>query len=296
MKRRYLNIATADWLANAKLRRAGHYLKGVWFDILCLMNDSDEVGVLRWSAKEIAAAVGCQPEDVAELLRLGIIKGIEMGGFSTIEKVSISKRNLPPQEVILLPPQPAPIYYSSRMILDNYKANSRGKHGYKSLCVGVDKKEMPPISIEDKGGISWVENPFYNIKEEKKERDISPHKVPPLAKQQPENGFAEFWELYPHTAGSKKTASESYAKALKRGAVHEKIISGVKEYVGFIGKTSTPVAYASTWLNQERWATDYNAAFEQWQRSQRREKPTTSSTFRDAWASVADGDSGDAGR
>ena len=52
-----------DWLKDPNLRRCTHAAKGVWMDLLCLMFESEERGVLAtagvaWSDDEIALAVG----------------------------------------------------------------------------------------------------------------------------------------------------------------------------------------------------------------------------------------------
>lgn len=52
-----------DWLKDANLRRCTHAAKGVWIDILCLMFEADERGVLStngvaWSDEDIACAIG----------------------------------------------------------------------------------------------------------------------------------------------------------------------------------------------------------------------------------------------
>lgn len=53
---------TGDWMKDANLRRCTHAAKGVWIDILCLMFDSEERGVLvsrrqAWGDDEIVLAV-----------------------------------------------------------------------------------------------------------------------------------------------------------------------------------------------------------------------------------------------
>lgn len=52
-----------DWMKDANLRRLTHAEKGVWIDMLCLMFECDQRGVLAtagsvWSDEEIARAVG----------------------------------------------------------------------------------------------------------------------------------------------------------------------------------------------------------------------------------------------
>lgn len=52
-----------DWMKDPNLRRCSHAAKGVWIDMMCLMHECDERGVLAtagraWSEDEIASAVG----------------------------------------------------------------------------------------------------------------------------------------------------------------------------------------------------------------------------------------------
>lgn len=53
----------ADWLKDPDLRRCSHAAKGVWIDMLCVMHECEERGVLAtagkaWSDEEIASVVG----------------------------------------------------------------------------------------------------------------------------------------------------------------------------------------------------------------------------------------------
>lgn len=80
----------------------------------------------------------------------------------------------------------------------------------------------------------------------------------------PKNGnaysddFLEFWQHYPKNNGSKKTASQSYTKAIKRGADHLTIMQGVYAYANFITGNEKFTKHASTWLNNDCWETQYS--------------------------------------
>lgn len=73
-----------------------------------------------------------------------------------------------------------------------------------------------------------------------------------------EEKFEEFWKRYPRRVG-KGAARKAYAKALKV-ATHEEIMAGLRTFViaepwhGDIQFCPHP----STWLNQERWADEYD--------------------------------------
>lgn len=68
--------------------------------------------------------------------------------------------------------------------------------------------------------------------------------------------FEKFWEIYPDRGGDvRKLALEAFVKALRRGAVFEEIMTGVRNYTArnqdIIGQRG--IAMASTFLNQDRW-------------------------------------------
>lgn len=70
-----------DWLKDPNLRRCTHAAKGVWMDILCLMFESQERGVLitaqrAWSDEEIALAVGGDSTTVMACVQELTLKGV----------------------------------------------------------------------------------------------------------------------------------------------------------------------------------------------------------------------------
>lgn len=116
-----------DWLRNLKLCAATHQHKGVWMDIMCLMHDSDEYGILRMPLKQIAAAVRAKPALVAYLAASKIIKGADDGSVEPLIYVPRhARKNGGP--VNLIENVGAPIWYSSRMVLDEYKRNARAEN------------------------------------------------------------------------------------------------------------------------------------------------------------------------
>lgn len=128
MNRPSFQFYPADWLGNSNLRRCSHAEKGVWIDVMCLMHDSEEYGILRWSLKEIAQAVGCKPADLKNLVSKGVLKGDDKHLSEPLVYVPISGRKKGPA-VILIEDGDGPIWYSSRMAIDEYKRNARGGFG-----------------------------------------------------------------------------------------------------------------------------------------------------------------------
>lgn len=70
-----------DWLKDANLRRCSHAAKGVWIDMLCLMFEADERGVLAtngvaWSDEDIACAIGGDTTTTISAIQELTFKGV----------------------------------------------------------------------------------------------------------------------------------------------------------------------------------------------------------------------------
>ena len=144
MKRPSFQFYPADWQANSNLRRCTHEEKGIWIDVMCLLHDQEEYGVSRWPLKEIAQAVGCSVAKLKGLVAKGVIKGADTGDLcdSLIYVPRSGRKNGP--EVTLIEKQEGPVWYSSRMVVDEYKRILRGE-------LGATPKATPDHS--PKGGI-----------------------------------------------------------------------------------------------------------------------------------------------
>src|SRR5579864_8434168 len=75
MNRPSFQFYPADWRNNAKLRRCSEAARGAWMDILCLLHDSDEYGVMRWPLADIARAAGVPLKLCRELALKEVLKG-----------------------------------------------------------------------------------------------------------------------------------------------------------------------------------------------------------------------------
>jgi len=79
-----------DWMKDPNLKRCSHTAKGVWIDMICLMFECDERGILAsggdvWTLDEIACAVG-GAQDVSlagihELLAKGVASRNSVGAI-----------------------------------------------------------------------------------------------------------------------------------------------------------------------------------------------------------------------
>lgn len=126
MKRPAFQFYPDNWRNNANLRRCSWQARGVWIELMCLMHDSDRYGVLEWPLREVARALGCTPGPLKELVEKGVLKGCDSGPCSAFFYVPRSGRK-DGDPVALIDAQDGPIWYSSRMVKDEYKRIVRGE-------------------------------------------------------------------------------------------------------------------------------------------------------------------------
>lgn len=119
--RPWMPFYTADWTTNLKLKRCTHEEKGVWIDVLCLMHESEEYGVLRWPLGELAGAVRTTVKVLKSLVEKGVLKGAEAGASCEAQTFTPTHGRKRGPTVTILDSQAGPIWFSSRMVEDEYK-------------------------------------------------------------------------------------------------------------------------------------------------------------------------------
>lgn len=129
MKRPSFQFYPSDWQANSNLRRCSHEEKGIWIDVLCLLHDQEEYGVARWPLSDIAQSIGSSVPKLRGLITKGVFKGADSGKVceSLIYTPRSGRKNGP--SVVLIEQQPGPVWFSSRMVEDEYKRVLRGESG-----------------------------------------------------------------------------------------------------------------------------------------------------------------------
>jgi hypothetical protein len=126
VKRPSFQFYPGDWLRNSNLRRCSKAARGVWVDLLCFFHDSDEYGIIRWPLVEIANAIGAPVKDLRELATKGVLKGDDEKLTEAFIYVPRSGRR-DGDPVTLIPAQDGPLWFSSRMVKDEYVRGERGK-------------------------------------------------------------------------------------------------------------------------------------------------------------------------
>ena len=114
-----------DWKRNANLRRCSPAARGAWIDVLCLMHDSDEYGVLRWPLKEIANAAGISMKLLRELVDKSVLKGDDKNCPAYFfSPTHAGKKGEPIQ--LIAETSDEPCWFSSRFVRDEYIRQKRG--------------------------------------------------------------------------------------------------------------------------------------------------------------------------
>lgn len=149
-KRPSFQFYPGDWQANSNLRRCTHEEKGIWLDVMCLLHDQEEYGVARWPLRELAQAVGTTLAKIRSLVSKGVLKGADAdqtcAQFIFTPTGAGRKKGDP---VTLIAEQDGPLWYSSRMVEDEYKRVIRGEYG-NTPKTAPDHAPMPPIGAEPK--------------------------------------------------------------------------------------------------------------------------------------------------
>lgn len=128
MKRPAFQFYVDAWLSDSALRRCTHAERGVWIDVLCFLHQGDQYGVLRWPLSEIAQAVGCKLPVLQGLVARQVLRGTDRGECEPFIYTPRSGRK-EGAPVTLVAAEAGPIWYSRRMVRDEYVRTIRGESG-----------------------------------------------------------------------------------------------------------------------------------------------------------------------
>ena len=150
MRRPSFQFYPGVWQSNGNLRRCTHEEKGIWIDVMCLFHDAPEYGAIRWPLKELAQAAGISTAKLRGLISKGVLKGADAGqrceAFIFTPTAAGRTKGDP---VTLIEEQAGPIWFSSRMVEDEYKRVIRGEYG-NAPKGAPDHAPMPPIGAAPK--------------------------------------------------------------------------------------------------------------------------------------------------
>lgn len=144
----------ADWLGNTNLRRCTHAEKGAWLDVMCLLHDSaDQYGALRWPLADIALAAGCDVATLQALIDKGVMKGADAGQTCEVFVYVPRSGRKDGEPVTLIAEQEGPLWYSSRMVRDEYVNHIRG---------GSSRFGSPTRRVGERQGVHPTHHPHQH--------------------------------------------------------------------------------------------------------------------------------------
>lgn len=242
MKRPSFQFYPGDWTGNSNLRRCTHAEKGVWLEVMCLMHDQAEYGVLRWPLKEIVEAVKCKPADIRALVSKGVLKGSDDSLPEPFIYTPRSGRK-DGEPVTLLDIQPGPIWYSSRMVKDEYVRTIRGG----DTRFGEESGESPKRSPKP---------PFGDGASSSSSSSTSVHTPKPpksgVRSVDAGEGFDEFYLAYPRKI-ARQDAVKAWNKLSPDEALRARIMAALKAQQFDTRDGGRFIPYPASWLNSARW-------------------------------------------
>lgn len=170
MKRPAFQFYPDNWRNNSNLRRCSWAARGVWVEVICLMHDADRYGVLPWTLKEIGQALGCPMNLLRELVEKGVLKGCDTGECEPYVYTPRSGRK-DGKPVTLVGVERGPLWYSSRMVRDEYVRNVRGE------STRYSDNDAPP-DASPKGGIGAAPKPAPSQRQSDGSSTSSPSSTP----------------------------------------------------------------------------------------------------------------------
>jgi hypothetical protein len=227
----------ADWRNNANLRRCSPAARGIWVDVMCVLHDSDEYGVVRWPLIDLANSANAPIKLVRELVEKSVLKGGDkVVAMPFIYVPRSGRKNGDP--VTLLPTQPGPLWYSSRMVKDEYVRTIRGEASRFGEGTDETPKASPKPPFGD-GSTSSSSTTSSSLRSEDISSASAESKYPAE--------FEEAWQAYPDRPGrSKADACKAWKARVKAGADADVILAGVRRYAGFCAASQHRAAASSS--------------------------------------------------
>lgn len=254
MRRPSFQFYPSDWRNNSNLGRCSDAARGAWVDVLCVLHDSDEYGVVRWPLEELAMSSGKPLKLLRELVDKNVLKGCDSGTCDSFEYAPRHGRTDGPS-VTLIACAAGPVWYSSRMVRDEYVRTHRGEGARFDSPKGAPKpspKGGIGADIGDKSGVQSGDGASSSSSSSSK------NKVKPLrdlAIAECDLRFARWWAGYPKKDG-KADARKAWAKLNPDESMTVRLAEAVASQClsdRWTRDSGQYIPNPATWLNRRRW-------------------------------------------
>lgn len=239
MKLPAFQFYVGDWRKDPGVQALDYETRGIWFEMMCLMHESDERGVLLLNGKPM-------PDDaLANLLRLD--KQILTTALTKILDYGVASRREGDGAI-----------YCRRMVRDENIRKVRaeaGKQGGNPLLLKQkpttgDKQKPTPSSSASITSSST--DTLKAPKGARKRRVVDPEK---------EVSFAVFWNEWPQKV-NRQAAREAWDKVDTDISIILRALENQKQSPKWAENRGQYIPHASTWLNGRRWEDEVSSGAE----------------------------------
>jgi hypothetical protein len=204
----------SDWRSDPRLRMCSLAARGLWAEMLALMQEAVPYGHLLIagrspSSAQLAALAGAPPEQIPDLI-------------AELESAGVFSRT---RECVI---------YSRRMVRDERKAKTARKNGQKGgnpiLCsINENSASDNPM---DKGGNNTQKPEARGLEEKENTYPAEVIRMDVPAKAKLAEAFDQFRKAYPRRDGTQDwpKAREVFDRAVKAGIDPKVIIGGAERY------------------------------------------------------------------
>lgn len=246
----YLPLYVQDFMTDEKLAECSAESTGVYIRLMCLMHKSEEYGKILLKQKDK------QKDNQIENFALKLAKHFPYD----IETIKRSLEELISENVIKID---GGYLIQKRMVSDNDLSEKRAKAGKKG---GLKTKQT--INPKKEFASDFAQAKLQANTENEIEYENKDLNCNNLNNLNYETLFFEFWQNYVPVRcdgrfvdkGSKKLSFEKFTKILKSGVKYEDIISGLHAYLNHCRENKQLTCTVPVFLNQQRWADDYNTS------------------------------------
>ena len=253
----YLPLYVQDFMTDEKLSECSAESTGVYIRIMCLMHKSEEYGKILLKQKDK------QKYNQIENFALKLAKHFP---YDT-EIIKRSLEELISENVIKID---GDYLIQKRMVSDNDLSEKRSKSGKKG---GLKTKQTINSQKEFASNFAQAKlQANYENEIEYENKDLNCNNLNnnnnDLNNLNYETLFFDFWQNYIPVKcdgrfvdkGSKKLSFEKFVRILKSGVKYEDIISGLHAYLNHCRENKQLTCTVPVFLNQQRWADDYNTS------------------------------------